>query len=163
MEATNLSQIKREKMIKTINEIKSKITDEEVLNNLSLIENELNNKKFGLIWEEHEEKVDRDLIDNIPVFCEETDKDIIFNNRMKFNFLIKGDNLHSLYLLEKTHKDKIDIIYIDPPYNTGNNDFTYSDEQLSKEDSFKHSKWLSFMNNRLRIAKKLLSSKGIIL
>ena len=162
MEATNLSQIKREKMIKTINEIKSKITDEEVLNNLSLIENELNNKKFGLIWEEHEEKVDRDLIDNIPVFCEETDKDIIFNNRMKFNFLIKGDNLHSLYLLEKTHKDKIDIIYIDPPYNTGNNDFTYSDEQLSKEDSFKHSKWLSFMNNRLRIAKKLLSSKGII-
>lgn len=162
MEAKNLSQIKREKMLNTINEIKSKITDEETLNNLSLIENELNNKKFGLIWEEHEEKVDRDLIDNIPVFCEENDKDIILNDTKKFNFLIKGDNLHSLYLLEKTHKDKIDIIYIDPPYNTGNNDFTYSDEQLSKEDSFKHSKWLSFMNNRLRIAKKLLSSKGII-
>ena len=84
------------------------------------------------------------------------------DNNNGYNFLLQGDNLHSLYLLEKTHKSKIDIIYIDPPYNTGNNDFTYSDEQLSKEDSFKHSKWLSFMSNRLKIAEKLLSSKGII-
>ena len=162
MEATNLSKIKREKMLKTLSEIKSKISDEETLNNLSLIENELNNKKFGLIWEEHEETVDRDLTDKIPTFIEETNKSIIIDENKKYNFLIKGDNLHSLYLLEKTHKEKIDVIYIDPPYNTGNNDFTYSDEQLSKEDSFKHSKWLSFMNNRLKIAKKLLSSKGII-
>ena len=60
METTNLSKIKREKMLYTINEIKKNITDEETLNNLSLIENELTKKKYGLVWEEHIEKVDMD-------------------------------------------------------------------------------------------------------
>ena len=58
MGATNLSKIKREKLLQTISEIKRKVTDEETLNNLSLIENELNSKKFGLVWEEHQENVD---------------------------------------------------------------------------------------------------------
>lgn len=78
------------------------------------------------------------------------------------NFLIEGDNLASLKLLEKTHKGKIDLIYIDPPYNTGNKDFIYDDIFVDSEDSFKHSKWVSFMSERLTIAKKLLSNEGAI-
>lgn len=162
METTNLSKIRREKMLNTISEIKKNITDEKMLTNLSMIENELTKKKYGLIWEEHEERVDKELETQIPTFEEIKDKEIMSNPNGKFNFLLEGDNLHSLYLLEKTHKEKIDIIYIDPPYNTGNNDFTYGDETLSKEDEYKHSKWLSFMERRLMIAKNLLSDKGFL-
>ena len=149
-------------MLKTIDELKKRITDEQTLTNLSMIENELTKKKYGLIWEEHEERVDKELETQIPTFEDIKDKEIVSNPDEKFNFLLEGDNLHSLYLLEKTYKEKIDVIYIDPPYNTGNNDFTYNDEQLSKEDEFKHSKWLSFMERRLKIAKNLLSDKGLI-
>ena len=162
METSNLSKIRRDKMLKTINEIKKNIVDEETLTNLSMIENELTKKKYGLIWEEHEERVDKELETQIPTFEEVKDKEIISNPNDKFNFLLEGDNLHSLYLLEKTHIGKIDLIYIDPPYNTGNNDFTYGDELLSKEDEFKHSKWLSFMEKRLNIAKQLLKDTGAI-
>lgn len=163
METTNLSKIRRDKMLNTINEIKKGITDEQTLTNLSMIENELTKKKYGLIWEEHEERVDKELETQIPTFEDVKEKEIISNPDDKFNFLLEGDNLHSLYLLEKTHKEKIDVIYIDPPYNTGSNDFIYNDKIVDEEDGYKHSKWLSFMEKRLRIAKNLLSDKGIIL
>jgi adenine-specific DNA-methyltransferase len=78
------------------------------------------------------------------------------------HILIEGDNLHALTALTFTHEGKIDVIYIDPPYNTGNKDFKYNDSFVDKEDSFRHSKWLSFMAKRLRIAKQLLSDKGVI-
>lgn len=162
METTNLSKIRREKMLGTINEIKKNITDEVTLNNLSMIENELTKKKYGLIWEEHEERVDKELETQIPTFEEIKDKEIISNPDGKFNFLLEGDNLHSLYLLEKTHANKIKMIYIDPPYNTGNKDFNYDDHYIDFEDSYKHSKWLSFMKRRLEISKKLLSDDGVI-
>ena len=100
----------------------------------------------------------------IPVFVEDRNKKITGNpNSTDYNFLLEGDNLHSLHLLEKTHTGRIDVIYIDPPYNTGNKDFKYNDNFVEKEDSFKHSKWLSFMSKRLRIAKNLLSDTGVIL
>lgn len=162
METTNLSKIRRDKMLKTINEIKKNISDEETLTNLSMIENELTKKKYGLIWEEHEERVDKELETQIPTFEEVKDKEIIFNPNDKFNFLLEGDNLHSLYLLEKTHENKIDVIIIDPPYNTGGKDFIYNDTFIDTVDSFKHSKWLSFMSRRLNIAKKLLKDSGVI-
>lgn len=162
METTNLSKIRRNKMLNTINEIKKNITDEEALTNLSMIENELTKKKYGLIWEEHEERVDKELETQIPTFEEVKDKEIVSNPEDKFNFLLEGDNLHSLYLLEKTHKELIDVIYIDPPYNTGNNDFKYSDTFVNKEDCYRHSKWLSFLARRLDIAYKLLKQGGII-
>ncbi|HIS90385.1 MAG TPA: site-specific DNA-methyltransferase [Candidatus Faecisoma merdavium] len=162
METTNLSKIRRNKMLNTINEIKKNITDEETLTNLSMIENELTKKKYGLIWEEHEERVDKELETQIPTFEEVKDKEIVSNPEDKFNFLLEGDNLHSLYLLEKTHKGLIDVIYIDPPYNTGSDDFIYNDKIIDNEDGYKHSKWLSFMEKRLRIAKELLNDKGII-
>ena len=162
METTNLSKIKRDKMLHTINEIKKNITDEETLNNLSLIENELTKKKYGLIWEEHEERVDKELETQIPTFEEVKDKEIVTNIDGKFNFLLEGDNLHSLYLLKKTHKGKIDLIIIDPPYNTGSKEFMYNDTFIDYEDGFRHSKWLSFMYKRLSLAKELLSDKGFI-
>lgn len=161
METTNLSKIRRDKMLNTINEIKKNISDEETLTNLSMIENELTKKKYGLIWEEHEERVDKELENQIPTFKEIKDKEIVSNPDEKFNFLLEGDNLHSLYLLEKTHKGKIDVIYIDPPYNTGK-EFIYNDNIIDDTDGYKHSKWLSFMNKRLQIAKKLLSDTGVI-
>lgn len=160
--STNLSKIRRDKMLNTISKIKENIDDEETLQNLSLIEYELTKKKYGLLWEEHEEKVDEELKTKIPTFEEVKDKEIVSNKDDKFNFLLEGDNLHSLYLLEKTHKGKIDVIYIDPPYNTGNQDFVYSDEYINYEDGYKHSKWLSFMSNRIKRSYKLLSNKGIL-
>lgn len=160
--STNLSKIKRDKMLETISKIKENIDDDETLKNLSLIEYELTKKKYGLVWEEHEERVDEELKTQIPTFEEVKEKDIISNENDKFNFLLEGDNLHSLYLLEKTHKNRIDFIYIDPPYNTGNKDFMYDDTFLDTEDGYKHSKWLSFMYKRLSIAKRLLTDKGLI-
>lgn len=160
--STNLSKIKRDKMLETISKIKENIEDDETLKNLSLIEYELTKKKYGLVWEEHEERVDEELKTKIPTFEEVKEKEIVSNENDKFNFLLEGDNLHSLYLLEKTHKGKIDIIYIDPPYNTGNKDFVYDDNFVEYEDGFKHSKWISFMERRLRIAYKLLRKEGVI-
>ena len=78
------------------------------------------------------------------------------------HILIEGDNLEALTALSYTHNGKIDVIYIDPPYNTGNKDFVYNDKFVDKEDTYRHSKWLSFMEKRLRIAKQLLSDKGVI-
>lgn len=82
--------------------------------------------------------------------------------KMKHITFCLRDNLHSLKLLEKTHKGKIDVIYIDPPYNTGNKDFIYDDHFIDKTDGYAHSKWLSFMEKRLLIAKELLSDEGVI-
>lgn len=157
--STNLSKMKRDKMLETIKNIKLNINDEETLKNLSLIEYELTKKKYGLVWEEHEEKVDEELKTQIPTFEEVKEKEIESNKDDKFNFLLEGDNLHSLYLLEKTHKGKIDVIYIDPPYNTGNS-FVYDDNIIDSNDEYKHSKWISFMYRRINQAYKLLSNDG---
>ena len=78
------------------------------------------------------------------------------------HILIEGDNLHALTALSFTHEGLIDVMYFDPPYNTGNKDFKYNDSYVDKEDSYRHSKWLSFMQKRLLIAKRLLSDKGVI-
>lgn len=158
----NLSQLKREKMLNFLNKIRAEHQDDETLMAINEIENALTEKKYGLVWEEHIERVDEEMIHNIPVFTEIENRKIKNLESNDYNFLIEGDNLHSLKLLEKTHKGKIDIIYIDPPYNTNGKDFIYNDSYVDKEDNFKHSKWLSFMKNRLIIARELLSEKGLI-
>lgn len=123
----------------------------------------LNTKKYGLVWEEHAELVEEEMKTKIPVFVEDETKKIEGNpDSGDYNFLLEGDNLHSLHLLEKTHAGKIDVIYIDPPYNTGNKDFIYNDKIVDKTDSYSHSKWLSFMSKRLEIARNLLSDSGVI-
>ncbi len=158
----NLSQQKRERMLQFLKTIREEHKDDdEVLIALGEIENELNAKKYGLVWEKHEEAVDVQMRDNIPVFTECVEKEINTTTG-GVNYLLEGDNLHSLRLLEKTHTGKIDLIYIDPPYNTGNKDFKYDDAFVDKTDLFSHSKWLSFMSERLLIAKRLLSEKGVI-
>ena len=160
---SNLSQQKRDRMLAFLEQLKTAHSeDDSILTALNEIESELNAKKYGLVWEEHEEAVDIQMQTHIPVFTEETEKEITADDSGAYNFLIEGDNLHSLYLLEKTHKEKIDVIYIDPPYNTGNKDFKYDDTFVDKTDLFAHSKWISFMAERLRIAKELLSEKGCI-
>lgn len=159
----NLSQEKRKRMIAFLKKIKEEHKDDdETLIALDEIENELNSKKYGLVWEKHEEKVDRMMQDNIPVFTEVKEREIKATDENSYNFLLEGDNLHSLKLLEKTHAGKIDVIYIDPPYNTGNKDFIYDDNYIEPDDGYRHSKWLSFMNERLKIAKQLLSKQGFI-
>lgn len=164
---TNISKEKREKLVEKINEIKKYIQsapqDENTANLLAYIaeiEKDIKGKKYGLVFEEHKEEIDEILENNVPVLKEE--KDLFVDNGGQMNFLIEGDNLASLQLLEKTHKGKIDFIYIDPPYNTGKGDFVYDDCFIDTNDTFRHSKWLSFMESRLKIAKNLLTTKGVI-
>lgn len=158
----NLSQEKRKRMLEFLQQIRAEHTDDTSIIAINEIESELTSKKYGLVWEEHTEKVDEQIKHNVPVFTEVEDKIITSDETLPYNFLLEGDNLHSLKLLEKTHKGKIDLIYIDPPYNTGNEDFVYDDKYINEEDGFRHSKWISFMNERLRIARNLLSQEGAI-
>lgn len=158
----NVSKKKREEMLKFLDKLREKHSDDASIIAINAIENALVEKKYGLVWEEHEERVDKELKTKIPVFTEVSNKEIVMNDGERFNFLIEGDNLHSLYLLEKTHKGNVDVIYIDPPYNTGNKDFMYNDEYIDKDDSWRHSKWISFMSKRLRLAKNLLKEDGVI-
>lgn len=120
-------------------------------------------KKYGLVWEDKPEEVEEHLRETLPVFTEVKERTIISDNPNAPNhILIEGDNLEALTSLSYTHEGKIDVIYIDPPYNTGNKDFSYNDDYVDKEDAFRHSKWLSFMCRRLKIAKRLLSDTGLI-
>ena len=120
-------------------------------------------KRYGLVWEEKHEDVETRLAENIPVLQEVKERAIQSDSVDAPNHvLIEGDNLEALMALSYTHKGKIDVIYIDPPYNTGNKDFVYNDSYIDKEDRFFHSKWLSFMHKRLKIANELLVDDGII-
>lgn len=158
----NLSQIKREEMIAFLETLKQMNIEDEQIKAINGIESFLDEKRYGLVWEEHEEAVDVKMESCIPVFAEATDKKIEGTADSPINFLVEGDNLHTLYLLEKSLKSRIDVIYIDPPYNTGNKDFMYDDTFVDKEDSFRHSKWVSFMEKRLRVARELLTNDGVI-
>ncbi len=123
-------------------------------------------KRYGLVWEEKEEKFEKKAKNALPILKEKGEKfkDIIDKQNIGYdrNILIEGDNFHSLSVLNYTHRKKIDVIYIDPPYNTGNKDFIYNDHFVDKEDCFRHSKWLSFMSKRLKLSKSLLKDDGII-
>ena len=109
-------------------------------------------KKYGLVWEDKLEDVEELLRESLPVLKEAKDKAIfaaapkeknntLFTDDEQSNIvapnhiLIEGDNLHALTALVFTHEGKIDVIYIDPPYNTGNKDFIYNDEFLKVNKS----------------------------
>lgn len=157
----NKTKAKRESIQELIDYYKEKFNDSELSSFLNTINSELNRKKYGLVWEQHSEEVLEKMQTSIPVF-KELDEYKIKSNDSKYNFILEGDNLHSLHLLSKTHRGKVNIIYIDPPYNTGNNDFIYDDKYVNSDDGFLHSKWLSFMFERLKIAKQLLADDGVI-
>ena len=136
------------------------LTNEEKSDLLGLLRKQ---KRYGLVWEDKPEDVEERLREELPVLVEDASKAIISTEADAPNhILIEGDNLEALTALAYTHEGKIDVIYIDPPYNTGNKDFVYNDHYVDKEDSYRHSKWLSFMSRRLKIAKQLLSDKGVI-
>ena len=120
-------------------------------------------KKYGLVWEEKAEDVEERLREQLPVLNEVKERAIVSDNADAPNhILIEGDNLEALTALSYSHEGKIDVIYIDPPYNTGHSDFSYNDDYVDREDGFRHSKWLSFMYRRLKIAKRLLSEDGVL-
>lgn len=159
----NLSQQKRERMLAFLKTLKAQHTDDDSLIALGEIEKELKSKKYGLVWEEHEEAVDVMMRTHIPVFTVDDSMEINGDpNSEQYNFLLEGDNLHSLHLLEKTHRGKIDLIYIDPPYNTLSEGFVYSDKLIDKTDGFEHSKWASLIYSRIVLSRRLLSQKGVI-
>lgn len=80
-----------------------------------------------------------------------------------FHTVINGENFHVLEALTYTHRGKIDAIYIDPPYNTGSRDWKYNNDYVEAEDLYRHSKWLAFMERRLKVAKELLNPKNSVL
>ena len=137
------------------------MTKEELIDYIkNLQENE--SGKYGLVWdkEKEPEKIVTECDKKIPILTEIKDKNI--DNEGQENILIEGDNFHSLSVLNYTHNESIDVIYIDPPYNTGNKDFIYNDKFVDLEDGYRHSKWLNFMQKRLKLAKKLLKETGVI-
>lgn len=142
--------------------------EKELLDRISDLEIQIkklkDRKRYGLVWEDKKEKFDKDSKDALPILIEKGGNcpDVITDKNKDFNILIEGDNYHSLSVLSYTHKSKVDVIYIDPPYNTGNKDFVFNDYFVDKDDRYRHSKWLSFMAKRLKLAKSLLSKNGVM-
>lgn len=155
-------------------------TKEELINEVKALKKQ---KTYGLVWEEDKTKEDFDYYinwegektkesfgeeDNKFPVLKEVESKSIDNEDPKYNLMIEGDNYHSLAVLNFTHNKSVDVIYIDPPYNTGNKDFIYFDsfskkpKEVAFDDPYKHSKWLSFMSKRLRLAKGLLKNTGVI-
>ena len=133
---------------------------------------ELKQNRFGLVWLDVPEAFEDDVENKLPIL-EEVPKLAINNKDGKpTHLLIEGDNYHALTCLNYTHKGKVDVIYIDPPYNTGSDGFKYKDKRILKEypdgtevpvdHPLRHSYWLSFMKKRLDLVKDLLSERGLI-
>lgn len=123
----------------------------------------LEKERYGLVWEDKEEEVAKQCDSELPLLKEDCTKEIICDSTLPYNIIIEGDNYHSLYALSFTHPKSIDVIYIDPPYNTGKKkEWKYNDSWVDENDKYRHSKWLSFMSKRLRLAKILLKNSGII-
>lgn len=148
------------------NKLKQKIEELEGLTNeekSELIKLLRSQKKYGLVWEDKPEDAEQRMVNEQPVLVEVSERAIISDDAEAPNhILIEGDNLEALTTLSYTHLGKIDVVYIDPPYNTGNKDFVYNDSFVDKENRYRHSLWLSFMRKRLVLAKRLLKEKGFI-
>lgn len=146
-------------LAKKINELEG-LTNDEKSELIKLLRSQ---KKYGLVWEDKPEDVEQRMVNEQPVLVEVPERAIISDDAEAPNhILIEGDNLEALTALSYTHTGKIDVIYIDPPYNTGNKDFSYNDTFIDRENGYRHSMWLSFMDKRLEISKNLLSSRGTI-
>lgn len=149
------------------NKLKQKIEELEGLTNeekSELIKLLRSQKKYGLVWEDKPEDVEQRMLNEQPVLVEVPERAITSDDAEAPNhILIEGDNLEALTALSYTHAGMIDVIYIDPPYNTGKTDeFKYNDKYVDATDGYRHSKWLSFMSKRIKIAKQLLKDTGLI-
>ena len=119
-------------------------------------------KKYGVVWEDKPEQVAELCKEKLPVLIEDKSKEVETDKNKPVNILIEGDNYHALSVLNYTHKGRIDVIYIDPPYNTGAKDWKYNNNYVDDNDTWRHSKWLSFMGKRLKLAKSLLKRSGVL-
>lgn len=148
---------------------------------IARLHSQIKEQRYGLTWLDVPEAFETESENKIPILEEVKEKAIDAAGRDALNasanntpphIIIEGDNYHALSCLNYTHRGKIDVIYIDPPYNTGNDGFTYKDKRflkefpdgspVPKEHPLRHSYWLSFMSKRLELAKNLLSDKGVI-
>jgi adenine-specific DNA-methyltransferase len=124
----------------------------------------LTQQKLGLYWERNAIDHDKALNANVvlPRLVPEWSHtpDACTQHQ---NLIIEGDNFDSLRLLRSTHAGRIRVIYIDPPYNTGNKDWVYNDSYVGANDRWRHSQWLEFLYQRLTLARELLTPDGVIL
>ncbi len=118
---------------------------------------------LGLVFEDKTEDIMTQCLENVPVLKEVKTRRIFSDDQNPNNLIIEGDNYHSLSVLNYTHKKNIDLIYIDPPYNTGAKNWKYNNDFVDKEDEYRHSKWLSLMRHRLNLAKNLLKDDGVLI
>ena len=147
-------------------EQKLQLQEKELLSRISELEVEikkLKDKKYGLIWENKPEDVVLQCKENIPILREVKNRKIVSDNSSPSNLLIEGDNYHSLSVLNYTHQGKVDLIYIDPPYNTGATDWKYNNNYVDDTDPWRHSKWVSWMQKRLSLSKRLLKNTGSLI
>lgn len=119
-------------------------------------------KKYGLVWEDKPESVVERCKKEIPVLEESKGREIEKKKDAPYNLIIEGDNYHSLSVLNYTHAGKVDIVYIDPPFNTGAKDWRYNNDYVDSTDSYRHSKWISMMYKRLSLARNILSEEGFL-
>jgi len=138
-----LTDLSKEELIEEIKKLKSR-------------------KKYGLVWEEKLEDVVEDCKKKLPILEEVREKAIDSDANLPTNLIIEGDNYHALSVLNYTHQGKIDVIYIDPPYNTGASDWKYNNRFVDSNDNFRHSKWIAFMYKRLYLTKNLLKKNGVL-
>lgn len=120
-------------------------------------------KKYGMVWEDKPEDVMERSKTELPVLDEVSTRAIQTDPDLPTNIMIEGDNFHALTVLNYTHKGKVDVIYIDPPYNTGNQTWKYNNKIVEKDDPWKHTLWVSMMYKRLKLAKNLLKKDGSLI
>lgn len=133
---------------------------------------QLKEKRFGLTWIDVLEAFDKESEDKIPVLEEVPELAIHNKDGKPTHILIEGDNYHALTCLNYTHRGLVDVIYFDPPYNTGSDGFSYKDKRfleefpdgtpIPKNHPLRHSTWLSFMSKRISLARKLLKDDGVM-
>ena len=130
-----------------------------------LLVERLTQQKLGLYWESDALERDRALNANLvfPRLLPELCQNSADPAAALRNLIIEGDNYDALRLLQATHRGKIRVIYIDPPYNTGNKDWVYNDHYVGVNDRWRHSQWLEFLFRRLTLARDLLTADGVIL
>ena len=117
-----------------------------------LLVEHLTKQKLGLYWESN--AIERDAALNANVVLPRLMPDFSHTpagTSQHCNLIIEGDNFDSLRLLRATHAGKVRVIYIDPPYNTGNKDWVYNDKFVGANDRWRHSQWLEFLHQRLML------------
>ena len=140
------------------------LSKDDLIKYIEELRKQINNEKYGLYFDrkiEPENVVEQSKL-SIPLLNHIPELDVI--NGVEDNLLIEGDNLHALIALNLINpvEGLVDVIYIDPPYNTGARDWKYNNDYVDSEDTFRHTKWLNMMEKRLVLAKNLLKEDGII-